>query len=83
MFFLTSMELMCILVTLGNVKLKLHNLGELVSPELYHNAVVQPKECAVAILHWEMAQIKECDHWEDGIGVSCLRTSTLFLLTSP
>ena len=83
MFFLTSMELMCILVALGNVKLKLHNPGELVSPELYHDAVVRPKDCAVAILHREMAQIKERDRWEDGIGVSCLCTSTLFLLTSP
>ena len=83
MSFLMSMELICILVALGNIKLKLHNLGELVSPELYHDAVVWPKECAVATLHREMARIKERDHREDGTEVSCLRTSTVFLLTSP
>ena len=70
-----------------NVKLKSHNPGDLASPELHHDAVVRPKERAVPILAQvdrEMARIKERDHhWEDGIEVSLLRTSTLFLNTSP
>jgi hypothetical protein len=83
MLFLTSMELTGILVASGTLSSSHTTPGELVSPELYHNAVVRPKECTVAILHREIARIKERDYWEDGIEVGCLRTSTLFLLTSP
>jgi hypothetical protein len=72
---------------IGGVKLKSHNPVDLVSPELHHDTVVRPKERAAAILAQvdrEMDWIKECDHHrEDGIEVSRLRTSTLFLLASP
>ena len=50
---------------IGGVKLKSHNPGDLTSPELHHDTVVQPKECVVPILAQvdrEMAQIKEHDH---------------------
>jgi len=72
---------------IGGVKLKSHNPGDLMSLGLHHDTIVRPKERAAAILAQvdrEMARIKERDHhWEDGIEVSHLRTSTLFLLTSP
>jgi hypothetical protein len=72
---------------IGGVKLKSHNPGDLVSPELHHDTVVRPKERTAAIpapVDREMVRIKERDHHrEDGIEVSHLRTSTLFLLTSP
>ena len=51
-----------------------------------HEAVVQPKECAAAILvqvDREMARIRERDHhWEDGVEVSCFYIS-LPIFTHP
>jgi hypothetical protein len=35
---------------IGGVKLKSHDPGNLVSPELHHNTLVWPKECVEAIL---------------------------------
>jgi len=66
----------------GGVKLKPRDhTGDLVSPGPHYDAVVRPKERTAAILAQvdrEMTRIKDRDHhWEDGIEVSHLRTTTV------
>ena len=86
MCFLTSMELTGISVALG-----VSSSSRTTRATLYlqncTTTLVRPKERTAAILapvDREMVRIKERDHHrEDGIEVSHLRTSTLFLLTSP
>jgi hypothetical protein len=69
---------------IGGIKLKSHDLGDLVSSELHHNTLVRPKECMEAILaqvDQEIVGIKECDHHqEDGIEVQHLCTSTFLYI---